>query len=73
MAHQVLARAPHDPDAMFLIGTCSFAVGDDAKAKEHLERFLHTNPELEVAQEVQGMLQVIEARDPRQPLNDSDD
>jgi tetratricopeptide (TPR) repeat protein len=73
MAHQVLTRAQHDPDAMFLIGACSFAVGDDAKAREHLERFLHTNPELEVATEVQGMLQVIMARDPKQSLTDEDD
>lgn len=73
MAHQVLARAPHDPDALFLIGACSFAVGDDAKAKVHLEQFLHTNPELEVATEVQGMLQVIAARDPSQSLHDDDD
>jgi tetratricopeptide (TPR) repeat protein len=73
MAHQVLARAPHDPDAFFLIGACSFAVGEDAKAKDFLERFLHTNPELEVATEVQGMLQVIMARDPSQSLTDEDD
>jgi len=73
MAHQVLARAPHDPDAFFLIGACSFAVGEDAKAKDFLERFLHTNPELEIATEVQGMLQVIMARDPSQSLTDEDD
>lgn len=73
MAHQVLTRAPHDPDAYFLIGACSFAVGEDAKAKDFLERFLQTNPELEVATEVQGMLQVIMARDPSQSLTDEDD
>jgi tetratricopeptide (TPR) repeat protein len=72
MAHQVLVRAPHDPDALFLIGACSFAVGDDGKAKDYLERFLHTNPEIEVATEVQGMMQVIMARDPSQPLQDDD-
>jgi tetratricopeptide (TPR) repeat protein len=73
MAHQVLARAANDPDAFFLIGACSFAVGDDAKAREYLEKFLHTNPELEVATEVQGMLQVIMARDPSQSLDPDDD
>lgn len=73
MAQQVLTRAPNDPDALFLIGACSFAVGEDAKAKDHLERFLHTNPELEIATEVQGMLQVIEARDPSHPLSDDDE
>ncbi len=59
MGQQVLARAPGDPDALFLIGTCCFARGDDAKAKDYLERYLHTNPELEVATEVEGMLQVL--------------
>jgi tetratricopeptide (TPR) repeat protein len=72
MANQVLLRAQHDPDALFLIGACSFARGDDAKARAFLERFLQTNPELEVATEVEGMLQVIRARDPRQPLEDDD-
>jgi tetratricopeptide (TPR) repeat protein len=73
MAHQVLSRAPHDPDAFFLIGACSFARGEDAKAKDYLGRFLQTNPELEVATEVQGMLQVIAARNPAEEPDDDDD
>ena len=59
MAHQVLARAAGDPDALYLIGACSFARGDNAQAQDYLERYLHTNPELEVATEVEGMLQII--------------
>jgi tetratricopeptide (TPR) repeat protein len=59
LAREVLARAPADSDALFLIGASSFARGDFAQAKDHLERFLHTNPELEIATEVEGMLQVI--------------
>jgi tetratricopeptide (TPR) repeat protein len=59
MAHQVLARAAGDPDALYLIGASSFARGDDAQAKDYLERYLHTNPELEVATEVEGMLQIL--------------
>jgi tetratricopeptide (TPR) repeat protein len=59
MAHQVLARAPGDPDALYLIGASSFARGDNAQAQDYLERYLHTNPELEVATEVEGMLQII--------------
>jgi tetratricopeptide (TPR) repeat protein len=59
MAHQVLARAPGDPDALYLIGAASFARGDNAQAKDYLERYLHTNPELEVATEVEGMLQIL--------------
>jgi tetratricopeptide (TPR) repeat protein len=59
MAQQILARVPNDPDAFFLIGACCFARGDDARAIEYLNKFLHTNPELEVATEVEGMLQVL--------------
>jgi tetratricopeptide (TPR) repeat protein len=59
LAHEVLARMPGDSDALYLIGTASFARGDNAQAKDYLERFLHTNPELEIATEVEGMLQVI--------------
>jgi tetratricopeptide (TPR) repeat protein len=62
MARQVLARAADDPDALFLIGASSFARGDDAQARTFLERFLQTNPELEVATEVEGMLQLMRAR-----------
>jgi tetratricopeptide (TPR) repeat protein len=62
MGQQVLARAADDADALFLIGAASFARGDYAKAKSHLERFLNTNPEIEVAVEVEGMLQVIRGK-----------
>lgn len=62
MAQQVLARAPQDSDALYLIGVCCFARGDDARAAEYLNRFLHTNPEIEVAQEVEGMLQLLRDR-----------
>ncbi|MEY4579895.1 MAG: hypothetical protein RL701_4598, partial [Pseudomonadota bacterium] len=62
MAQQVLLRAKDDSDALFLIGAASFALGEDAPARQYLERFLHTNPELEVAHEVRGMLELIIAR-----------
>ena len=62
MGQEVLRRAPDDSDALFLIGTASFTRGDYAKACTYLERFLHTNPEIEVATEVEGMLQVIRAK-----------
>jgi tetratricopeptide (TPR) repeat protein len=62
MGQQVLARAADDSDALFLIGASSFARGDYAKAKSHLERFLQTNPEIEVATEVEGMLEVIRGK-----------
>jgi tetratricopeptide (TPR) repeat protein len=62
MGAQVLARAPNDPDALFLIGSSCFASGLDAKAIEYLTRFLHTDPELEVATEVEGMLQTLRGK-----------
>jgi tetratricopeptide (TPR) repeat protein len=62
MGQQVLARAADDGDGLFLIGAASFARGDYAKAKGFLERFLNTNPEIEVAVEVEGMLQVIRGK-----------
>jgi tetratricopeptide (TPR) repeat protein len=67
MAQQVLARAKDDGDALYLIGVCAFARGDDARASDYLGRFLHTNPELEVAQEVEGMLQVLRDRGGQPP------
>jgi tetratricopeptide (TPR) repeat protein len=62
MAQQVLARASDDSDALFLIGASSFARGDDARARPFLERFLQTNPELEIATEVEGMLNALRQR-----------
>jgi len=62
MGQQVLARAPEDADALFLIGAASFARGDYARAQGFLERFLHTHPEIEIATEVEGMLQVIRGK-----------
>ena len=62
MGQQVLARAAGDPDALYLIGASCFARGDDAQASEYLQRFLHTNPELEVATEAEGMLQILRNR-----------
>jgi tetratricopeptide (TPR) repeat protein len=59
MGHAVLERAPDDGDALFLVGTAAYVRGDYAKATTYLERFLHTNPEIEVATEVEGMLQAI--------------
>jgi tetratricopeptide (TPR) repeat protein len=59
MAKQVLARDKHDPDALFLLGATHFARGDNRAALDYLMRFLATSPELEVATEAQGMLQVI--------------
>jgi cytochrome c-type biogenesis protein CcmH/NrfG len=59
MAHEVNARKKDDPDALYLLGASHFARGDTSQATAYLERFLHTNPELEAAIEAEGMLQVL--------------
>ena len=59
IAKQVLARDKQDQDALFLLGSCHFARGDNHAADQYLERFLQTHPEIEAATEAQGMLQVI--------------
>ncbi|MEZ4340732.1 MAG: tetratricopeptide repeat protein [Sandaracinaceae bacterium] len=56
MGQQVLARDKHDADALYLMALTHYAVGDEAAAKAYLERFLATNPEVEVAQEATGLL-----------------
>ena len=59
MGQQVLQKQGDDGDALFLVGATYFQKGENRAAKRYLERFLETNPELEVALEVEGMLQVI--------------
>jgi tetratricopeptide (TPR) repeat protein len=59
MARQVLARAPDDGDALHLLGLAHYARGERAAATEAFERYLATRPELEAAQEVRGLLQIL--------------
>lgn len=59
MGRRVLEMRPDDPDGLFLLGAAHFQKGENQAAKEYLERFLETNPEIEVALEIEGMLQVI--------------
>jgi tetratricopeptide (TPR) repeat protein len=59
MGKQALLLAKDDPDALYLLGLVHFQRDDKKKAAEYFERFLETQPELEVAYEVRGMLQVL--------------
>lgn len=59
MGQRVLQKREDDSDGLFLVGAVHFQKGENQAAKRYLERFLATNPELEVALEVEGMLQVI--------------
>jgi tetratricopeptide (TPR) repeat protein len=51
-----LAQAPGDSDALHALGLVYLARGDDAAARRYLEAFLASKPEIEVAMEVQGIL-----------------
>lgn len=70
MGKQALAVAERDADALYLIGVCHFARGDNRAAEEYLARFLATRPEPELVAEVEGMIQVI--HDQVQPLDPGD-
>ena len=59
MGQRVLQKQEDDGDALFLVGATHFQKGENEAAKRYLERFLETSPELEVALEVEGMLQVV--------------
>ena len=59
MGQRVLQKDDADGDALFLVGATHFQKGENDAARRYLERFLETSPELEIALEVEGMLQVI--------------
>ncbi|MGB5696953.1 MAG: tetratricopeptide repeat protein [Polyangiales bacterium] len=59
MGLRVLEEQPDDGDGLFLVGAAYFQKGENQAAKRHLERFLESGPELEVALEAEGMLQII--------------
>ena len=59
MGQRVLQKHEDDGDGLFLTGAAHFQKGENQAAKRYLERFLETGPELEIALEVEGMLQVI--------------
>ena len=68
MGNQVLAINKQDADALYLMGLTHYARGEEAAARSYLVRFLETQPEVEVAQEAQGLLEIIEGR--AQPLEE---
>jgi cytochrome c-type biogenesis protein CcmH/NrfG len=59
LGRELLKRSPEDGDALYLLGLTFFARGDAGAASAHLERFLNTRPEAELALEVSGMLQTL--------------
>ena len=66
MGKQVLARDKDDADGLYLMGLVHYQRGEEAAAKGYLTRFLETGPEVEVAQEARGLLEILEGK--AQPL-----
>ncbi len=54
-----LERSPEDGDALHLIALTHYARGEKAAAIKYFERFLGTRPELEAANEAEGLLQML--------------
>lgn len=63
MGRGVLQVDPRDADALYLLGTATFARGDLAAAATFLQGFLATGPEAEAALEARGMLEAIAEQD----------
>src|SRR5688572_24116347 len=59
VGRQVLLAAKEDPDALYLLGLCHYALGEPAAALGYLNRFLETRPEVELIQEVTGLIQLL--------------
>lgn len=59
VAKQILLKSKADPEGLYLAGLAHFARGEGAAAAQYLERFLATKPEVETAQEVAGLLDVL--------------
>ncbi|MBX7194748.1 MAG: tetratricopeptide repeat protein [Sandaracinaceae bacterium] len=59
VAKQILLKNKDDAEGLHLAGLAHFARGEGAAAAQYLERFLATKPEVEVGQEVAGLLEVL--------------
>jgi tetratricopeptide (TPR) repeat protein len=59
VGREALKRSPEDADAIHLVALAHYARGEGAAAAHYLERFLALRPELEAAQEAEGLLQVL--------------
>jgi tetratricopeptide (TPR) repeat protein len=68
---QVLGRKKDDPDALYLMGLCHYALDDKAAALGYLQRFVDTRPEIEVAMEADAIIQILRGQAVR--MEDDDD
>jgi len=60
MGAQALLLKPDDSDALYLLGMLHFQRDEKEDSRKYLERFLLTDPELEVALEVRGVIQLLD-------------
>jgi len=71
---QVLSKKKDDPDALYLLGLCHYAMDDRASALGYLQRFVDTRPEIEVAMEANAVIQVLRGQATvLEPDEDADD
>ena len=59
VGRQALERSPEDGDVLHLLGLIHYARGEKAAAIKYFERFLGTKPELEAANEAEGLLRML--------------
>jgi tetratricopeptide (TPR) repeat protein len=59
IGREALERSPDDGDALHLIALVHYARGEKAAAIKYFERFLATKPELEAANEAEGLLRML--------------
>jgi cytochrome c-type biogenesis protein CcmH/NrfG len=71
VGRQVLTNKKDDPDALYLLGLCHYALDDRAAALGYLQRFVDTRPEIEVAMEADAIMQIL--RGEAQPMEEPDD
>lgn len=67
-AREALRRFPKDADAMHAAGLAHAAVGNRTLAREHLEGYLESNPELEAQLEVRQILEMLGLADNDEPV-----
>jgi Flp pilus assembly protein TadD len=58
-AKAVLKISPSDPEALHATGLAHAALGEHLRAKQHLDRYLDTSPELEAQLEVRQVLEML--------------
>lgn len=59
VAREALERSGDDPDALYLLGMVHYARGEKAAAIKYLELFLKARPELEAANEAEGLIRML--------------